>query len=171
MLPLCLTSYQCPNHNICICIFCFLCSKGPTASAFTATPAVNKTTSSGWLSQHPACHQGGQPSLSSWFLQRHVGRGRYPTLVRSLSVWIEFGNSIRVSPGFHDNFWRKKNLDMTLNASTYFDRRVLFNFQTHNCGKCLSAVYHLSIHPPIFPSIISIYPLIHLLIYHLSIYC
>jgi len=41
--PLCLTSYQCPKHNIYICILCF---KGPpTTSSFMAMPTVNETTS------------------------------------------------------------------------------------------------------------------------------
>ena len=142
--PLCLTSYQCPKHNIYICILCF---KGPpTTSSFMAMPTVNETTSwsVSFSSEAPARSAGplSHPGLTSTKLAKGGAQHfsfyfpselNLATLLWPLSVYIITFIYIYIY----------EHLEMTLSASTYIDKRALFNFQTSICGIwiCLSIIY------------------------------
>lgn len=109
-----------------------------------AMSTVSETTcwSVGFPNEAPARECGAaQPS---WSYQRQASQGKCSTLLLLFSIWIKFGNTIMVLLCFHHNLLKKKeHLEMTLSASTYIDKRALFNFQARICGiwVSLSSIY------------------------------
>ena len=145
VLPLSLISYQCPKHNIYICILCFLCSEGPpTDSSSWRCPLWVKPPAGQLVS--PMKHLLGSvgplshPGLTSSKLAKGAAQhfSFYFPSELNLATWL-WSSSVSIITYLK----KKEHLEMTLSASTYIDKRALFNFQTCICGiwVSLSSIY------------------------------